>query len=179
MKIDYNILTAEQLEEYAEFIDWSRVSSKLLTEKVNKSFGFLPQFAARLWFEDILSQMIIKEDQKKYPNFLLFFIGEEWYMDLDLKNGFLWCSDKKIWSAIHNKTNHGFSEIQLFIQNVMKQHYDIAVIPWSTNHTTRDTMEAHFKDLKPLSKERIILKDKIKLEEKKETFVSHIEKIWK
>ncbi len=53
MEIDYNTLTAEQLEEYAEFVDWSLVPSHLITEEVKKSFGMLKSLKMRLWFDDL------------------------------------------------------------------------------------------------------------------------------
>lgn len=41
MKIDYNTLTAEQLEECVEFIEWEKVPEHLLTDKVISEFGYL------------------------------------------------------------------------------------------------------------------------------------------
>ncbi len=99
MNIDYNTLTIEQIEEKVEFIDWSLMPSHLITEDVKKSFGSMPQLNARLWFEDLLSKMVIKEDPKEFPNIVFFFIEDKYYMD-SYKSRDLWCSYDRIWSVL-------------------------------------------------------------------------------
>ncbi len=165
MEINYNTLTAEQLEEYAEFVDWSMVPSHLLTDDVRKSFGFLPALNSRLWFEDLLPQMVIKEDQKRYPYRYFFFIDDKYYMDLNFRNGSLWCSNQNIWLIfLKKKNNYSLEEIQLFIRNIMEQHYDITINPFSTDHKTRYSVEAHFKNMETISLplKRKSIKEKLK-----------------
>ncbi len=120
--IDYNTLTTEQLEEYAEFVDWSLVPSELITEKIKKSFEPMSKLKTRLWFEDLLKQMVIKEDKKKYPQSIFFFIDEFLYMEIEFKNRNIWCSDDRIWLSFENKTEYKYKEIQIFIKNLIKIH---------------------------------------------------------
>ncbi len=161
--INYRTLTIEELEEYAEFVDWSMVPCSLLTNEVKTKFKSIPQLNARLWFEDLVSKMTIKEDQRKYPYRFFFFIDYNYFMDLNLRNGELWCSNQNIWilflkNKIKDKT---FSEIKLFIKNIMEQHYDITITSWSIDYSTRDSVEVHFKNVEAISPERIFLKKKV------------------
>ncbi len=150
MEINYNTLTSDQLEEYAEFVDWSLVPSKLLTEEMKKTFGSIPILNARLWIDDLLSKMVIKKDQEKLPNIVFFFIGEEWYMELELNNGGLWCNENKMWLIIKKKTRFNYTEIKTFIRNVMKQHLDVnTVIPFNVRslNEMNDDIKQYFKNI--------------------------------
>ncbi len=145
--IDYNTLTEEQLEEYAEFVDWSLVPVHLLTEDINKLFDFFPHLKIRLWFEDLLSKMDIKEDQEKYPNELFFFVGNDWFMDLSLKSGDLWFSDYYIWSVFEKKHGFSYSETQMFIKNVIEMHFkNMTVTPLMRCVVGLSLIEKHFKN---------------------------------
>ncbi len=153
MKIDYNTLTVEQLEEYAEFVDWSMVPCNLITDDVRKSFGFLPALNARLWFEDLLSQMVIKEDQNKYLDRLCYFVDDIWYMNLDLKTGNLWCSRRKVWFALELKTHFNYDKTKRFIKNIVEQYLkgkdqNIRIKPDSAVIIFDEEIEKYFKNKK-------------------------------
>ncbi len=145
--VDYNTLTAEQIEEYVEFIDWSFVPFHLLTDNVKKLFGSIPRLVARIWLEDLLSQMVVKEDQEKFPDRIFFFIGDECLMNLELKNWSLWCSHDAIWSILEKKIGTEYSKVQSFIKNVMEQHFkNEEVTPGFMAPIVQKSMEQHFKD---------------------------------
>ncbi len=122
MTIDYNTLTSEQLEEHVELIDWSLVPSKMITEEIKKSFGSMPQLRVRLWLDDLLSKMVMKVDQERYPHHTFLFIGERIYIDLFLGQGRSWCSYEEIWFPIRKTLKFEYAEIEFFIKNVVEIH---------------------------------------------------------
>ncbi len=147
MTINYNTLTTDGLEEHVEFIDWSLVPSHLITDHIKQTFGLFSKLKARLWLEDLISKMMIKEDQEKYPNESFFFIEDKWYMDLNLKTGTLWCSYDKIWSFLENKNGFNYNETQSFIKNVVEMCFKKEeVTPAYTYSFTGFELEMHFKN---------------------------------
>ncbi len=146
-QIDYDTLTIEQLEEHVEFIDWSLVSSCLITDEIKKSFSSLPGLKARLWLENLLNKMVFKEDQVAYPNAIFFFIGDEYYMEFNLKNGRLWCSQERVWSVFKKKVKFRYyDEIKFFIKNIVEQHSIFLKIESISTIEEFRQIEQHFKD---------------------------------
>lgn len=96
MKIEYDKLTEEQLEEFVEFIDWTLVPTYLLTEEIEKKFSCFPQAKARIWFERFYSELRIL----KSGNHMFFFQGREMVMDLNLEDGVLFCDNHRMWQNI-------------------------------------------------------------------------------
>ncbi len=135
MKINYNTLTAEELEEQIEFIDWSMIPSKLLTEDIKKNFKDISGLEIRIWFEDLLSRMILKEDKNKYPDYICFFIGNKWYMTFNKDKSIylnLWYSSNHITSVFEKKYSTNYYEINTFIKNIVENYFKI------NNITPRD-----------------------------------------
>ncbi len=158
MKINYNKLTTEQLEEHVEFIDWSLVPSHLITDDVKKLFGSMPQLNARLWFEDLISKMVIKEDKKRYPDYIFFFIGEEYYMDYYLKSKRLHCSFELIWLFLESKVGYDHEDVRLFIKNIVKLYFKKKEItPMCAASIRPYLLEQHFKMRKEISKNNSLL----------------------
>ncbi len=148
MKIDYDNLTFKELEEYVEFIDWSRVPYRLIIEDVKKSFGFLPQLGARIWFEDLLLKMEIKEDLRIYSNSIFFFIENDLYMSFDLETDTLWCHNERIWSILNKKFNFTDSDIISFIENLSEIYFkNIETTPMSSKTILSFKMKAQFKTI--------------------------------
>ncbi len=145
--IKYESLTEESVAEFVEFIDWSLVSSHLLTEDIKKAFSFLPGLKARLWFEDLLSQMVIKEDQDEYPNKLLFFIEGKFYMEFDLKNKILWSYNQRIWLIFEKKYNFNYRDTRLFITNIAEMYFKMKIKSERYLVHTTDIIEQHFKNI--------------------------------
>ncbi len=142
MKIDYRTLTVEQLEEHVEFIDWSIVPSHLLTNEVQDLFKSIQKLRARLWFEDLLSKMVIKKNENTLTRRVFFFFEDKWYMDLNLKNKHLSCSLENIWIILVKEYGFDFLEVQLFIKNIIEQHLvEIKVIPFWEYSITYDLIE--------------------------------------
>ncbi len=147
MNINYDTLTIEQLEEHVEFVDWSMVPFHLFTEDIKKSFGSISQLQTRLWFDNLLSQMVIKEDQKRFPDRIFFFIGDECPMNLGLKNWSLWCSHDAIWSILEKKFGNNYIDVQTFIKNVVQQYFkNKEVIPVSDGDEQFIKVEQYFKN---------------------------------
>ncbi len=149
MIINYDTLTQEQIEEYAEFIDWSTIPSRFLTEEIKNKFNSIPQLNARIWLDNLFSQMIIKMDLKEYPNRIFFFIGDTRYMNLSTKNGQLWCSEDRIWFVLQRRTGYNHDQTQLFIKNVVEHYFkSIDLTPIKIDFTPSKTeIEQHFKNI--------------------------------
>ncbi len=124
MRINYNKLTAESLEEYVEFIDWSIIPYHLLTEDVRKLFGSIPQLKARLWFEDLLSKMAVKENEKVFPDCVFFIIENECFIELNFRKKDFWFSLDSIWYVLEYKFYYNYEYTHFFLKNVMKQYYE-------------------------------------------------------
>ncbi len=136
MKINYDTLTAEQLEEYIEFVDdWLSVPSHLINEDLGKKFPSIRDLQRILWFENLYPKMVIKEDQTVFPNRIFYFIGDEWYMDLDSKTGVLCFSFKKIWNDFYKKYYPGCEiydtgKVQRYMIKIMQNHSkNVKIIP--------------------------------------------------
>lgn len=57
MKIDYNTLTEDQLEEWVEFVEWSMVPFHLITPRVIRNFSpVFKELRARIWFEEFVNK---------------------------------------------------------------------------------------------------------------------------
>ncbi len=156
MKINYNTLTAEKLEERVEFVNWSLVPSRLLTEDVIKSFGNIPKLKTRLWFEDLMSRMVIKKDKIRFPNCVCFFVDDKCYMLLNQTQDVLLISYDLIWSVFFTNfrtagllNNYEIICIKKFIKNIANPYFknkDL-VIDYKINLIS-DFMyiEKHFKE---------------------------------
>ncbi len=151
MTINYDTLTTEQIEEYAEFIDWSTIPSRFLIEEIKDKFGSIPQLNARIWFDELFLKMVVKVDQKQYAGWIFFFIDGVRYMNLRPIDGQLWCSEERIWSVIKNKIRYDHEETRLFIKKVMEQHFkNIEVEPVKMNfndEVSHSFLKEHFKKI--------------------------------
>ncbi len=145
MNINYNTLTAEQLEEHVEFIDWSLVPPRLITDEIKKSFSMFKGLQARLWFEYLLFKMEKKEDKEKFPNETFFLIDDMWYMHIDLKTNNLSCSSGRVWIIFERFFDLQYFEIRSFIKNQMEMHLNIiGLTPGESVHTEIRHVEKHF-----------------------------------
>ncbi len=151
MTIDYDTLTAEDLEEYVEFIDWTLVSPKLITDEVKKSFGSMPQLNFRIWFEDFMINMDIKEDQGSFSNEYFFFSKDIFCMELDLEDRFLWITNR-MWVIIRNKFNkYYYQEIEKNIKNLLTIHFkNIEVKSSGLDASYKSQIENVFKNVPPI-----------------------------
>ncbi len=121
MEIDYNTLTREQLEEYVEFIDWSLVSSNLLTEEVKVKFTSIPQLQARIWIEELLLKMVMKKDKDDQDD-IFFYLKEIKYIHINFSMDYLWCKADEIWYVLKTKLNCDYIVASAFISNVLEQY---------------------------------------------------------
>ncbi len=121
MTIDYDTLTAEGLEEHVEQVDWSIIPSRLITKEVIDLFGTIPKLRARIWFDDLLNKMVIKEDQEEYSDQVFFFIEGKYFMNSCsvIDNLFLYCSYDNIWSFFEQKCNFSYYETRALIFNMI------------------------------------------------------------
>lgn len=138
-----NLMNKEkQLKELVNYygIDVIRKELNIIENKE------IPKRAHVDWFKSLLFKMIIKQDQKRFPNFLFFFIGNNLYMDYDVKNNIFGCSYPYIWSNI--QLNFGLSdeEISDFIKNQVEKHFKMEInTPGTGLESFVELVEEHFK----------------------------------
>ncbi len=96
-KINYSNLTVEQIEEYVEFIDWSKISKELFTDEIKQKFGSFPQVRLRIWFEDLLDKIQIPNKHEKFIINVFYCKDNEGYLEFDKKSRQLFCSKQKVW----------------------------------------------------------------------------------
>ena len=77
----------------------------------------------KVWFKDLLNQMEMKEDRKKYPDSIYFFIDNKVVMEQDEKNERLWVDYKKIWSFFHSEFNLNWLETSHLIKGMVEEHF--------------------------------------------------------
>lgn len=151
MKLDKNFyenLTADKLEEYAEFVDWKLVPDHMITDEVKDKFYSLRLLRVRVWFKTLLNSIEIKSSEEKFPGRLFFFIGEKCYMEHNIETKDLWCSREKIWAIFYEEYHFHYVDIQSFIKIMMKQQFnDMEVIPESLGPMGMENVEHHFKKL--------------------------------
>ncbi len=168
MEIDYDTLTAEGLEEHVEFIDWSMVPSHLITNEVKRSFKTLKGIKARIWFEDLLTKMVIKEDKKIFSEYIFFFIEDEYYMSFNTEKNIIRCSKEYVWSKIAAELDEEYIYTNNFIRNIFRQKFKfkkIEVLP--INNMLGDfsiQVESYFKTIEksPLSFQNVLTLSKFK-----------------
>ena len=78
---------------------------------------------AKVWFKEQLNQMEIKEDRKKYPYSIYFYINNKVVMEQDEKNERLWVNYKKIWSFFESEFNLNWLEIKDLIRDMVEEHF--------------------------------------------------------
>lgn len=149
-KESYNTMTAEQLEENIEFIDWNEFPIELLTDEFKNKFSNFPKIKARIWFEEILSSLEIKIDEKNFRNRMFFFKGDEVLFECGIKNKTIYCSHEKIWSFLSKKCFFSFVETTNFLifmlnKKFIDSEYFPVWIKWNLEYKSK--IEHHFKNL--------------------------------
>ncbi len=156
MNINYETLTAEQIEEHAEFVDWSIMPSHLLTTDIKKRFKDIKKLRARMILEDILSIMTIKADIKKFPNTIFFFVDNELYMflrlgskepkRLEFKQTFV----NKLTPCIemdYSPYNSSSSTFDRFLRNIIHPYFQKAKLrSYMSENSLSSWMESHLRD---------------------------------
>ncbi len=126
-RLDYENLTSEQIEEFVEFIDWSKVPSKFITDEVKKSFGAFPGLNLRIWFEDILSKL---KPMSGYEEFIDGVCYKEiktgdFLAEVDLNKNLLRVCSQKVLNKISrdNNCNYSSNVVEKYIRSVWKEHH--------------------------------------------------------
>jgi hypothetical protein len=76
-----------------------------------------------VFWELMMRTTSIKIDQEKYPNQTFGFVNDKLLWQYDAENGFLWLSDKDIWSVFEKQYSLKYTDIQLFIKNLVEEHF--------------------------------------------------------
>jgi len=77
----------------------------------------------KVWFKDLLNQMEMKEDRKKYSDSIFFFIDDKMVMVQDEKNESIWVDSEKIWSFFHSEFDLNYNETSDLIKGMVEQHF--------------------------------------------------------
>lgn len=126
-KLDYNNLTDEQIEEFVEFLDWSRVPSRFITNDVKKYFGSFPELNLRIWFEDILSKLQPLSGYEEFISGVCYqdILTKNFLAEFNfIKNKIYFCN-KNVLSKINenHKSNYTSNTVEKYIRSVWKEHH--------------------------------------------------------
>jgi hypothetical protein len=78
-------------------------------------------FITGLW-KDMEFSVIDKYNEQGIGHTIIFHKGEDFYMEQDFKNGWLWCDYDRIWSFFLIKKGMRRPETQNFIQSMVEEH---------------------------------------------------------
>lgn len=73
--------TAEQIEEYIEFIDWSLMPINRIPKETKEKFSWLNSLGMIIWLQDILSSCDVLENKTEFPNRVFFFRNDKLYAE--------------------------------------------------------------------------------------------------
>ncbi len=122
-------MTAEQLEEHIEFVNWAIVPVNLLTSELKEKFSCLPMIRNINYLEAVLNSVRVKK-LEEYPDDLFFFINGIMYMNFNYKNNYLFCSVTDIWNLFNKNKVFSYEEIETIIKfTVEKKFTKLEVIP--------------------------------------------------
>lgn len=110
----YENLTAAELEENIEFIDWLLVPDNLLTDELANKFSCFLDLRPFIWFKLLLKSLEIKISEEKFPNEIFLFKGKTCYLNYNKENMELWISEE-IWRILNNDYKFSYIKIQQFI----------------------------------------------------------------
>lgn len=147
-KESYDTMTAEQLEEYIEFIDWKEFPIGLINDELKTKFSNFPKLKARIWFEEILNSLERKTDSERFGNKIFFFKEDEILFEYSIKERTIYCSREKIWMFLSKECLFNYSDIVSFIIFMLDNKFqDLESIPtwikWNLEYKSK--IEEHFK----------------------------------
>ncbi len=146
----YDTMTAEQLEENIEFIDWNEFPIELITDEFKNKFSNFPKIKARIWFEEILSSLETKIDEKKFGNRIFFFRGNELLFECGINHTTIYCSHEKIWLFLSKECFFSTVEITVFLIFMLNNKYKGSKYfpAWAKwNFEFKNKIEQHFNKL--------------------------------
>lgn len=126
-KLDYENLTSEQIEEFVEFIDWSKVPIRFITDDVKNSFGAFPGLSLRVWFDDILSNLKPLKGYEEFIDGVCYRDIKEgnFLAEVDLKKNNLRLCNQKVLLKISRDSNCSYTSnvVEKYIRSVWKEHH--------------------------------------------------------
>ena len=76
-------------------------------------------------FLELVVDLKIKIDEKKYPNCVYLFKNDEFYFHFNLKNSSFYVAYDKIWSIFQSKFQLNYSDIQSFMKYMLEKHFKL------------------------------------------------------
>lgn len=119
MIVDHEKLTAAELEEKIEFIDFSLVPERLITQKLADKFPTFLEIKSRITLDRSFKN-ISHCETKPYEIFFFDKKGK-WQMTLHLNSGSLLCSED-LWDPVYSSLisrdlNNPYDKTQMYIRN--------------------------------------------------------------
>ncbi len=115
--------TAEQIEEYIEFIDWSLMPINRIPKETKEKFSDVKQLQLIIWMQEIFDTYEIKENKITFPDSLFFFKDRICYIELD-KKGIIRLSYDGILNIIDNTFTFDLVNIACpIIANLVNHHF--------------------------------------------------------
>lgn len=128
-KESYDTLTADQLEEHIESVEWTLVPRKKITPELIEKFSCVSKLRARVWFDKMLDLLVPKAMEEKHPDIIFLFVGKRCCMYLNRYTGELFCSATLIWSYFTEDFKLNQDVAYLFIKDMMERYLQVMEIP--------------------------------------------------
>lgn len=156
--INYDTLTAEQLEEWVEFVDWSKVPDHLLTTEFKNEFD--PLFNIQVWFLKpkicrilkLLTSDFLKHRENEYKDFTIGYLEDSdlfYFANCSVIIKFTRSFKLVTFQTRYDSATLSFMEDKLINKNEFKLKYI-------------DEFISEFKDFTPPEPARITIWEKLK-----------------
>ena len=98
-------------------------------------------------FHTLTKDLVIKIDEKEYPNSIFFFNKDnEIIFEYDKNNGYFWCNYKKYWTIFYEKFNYNYNQVKYLTKDMVENHFKInEITPMSIRILNYLQVENHFK----------------------------------
>jgi hypothetical protein len=83
---------------------------------------------------------------KDYTNSIFYTIDDNIYMEMILKNGYLWVNYNRVWSIFESKFGMEYEQIQDLIKGIVEEHFKSgSLTPKPVSRNIPDNVEEIFK----------------------------------
>src|SRR5690606_1506515 len=84
-------------------------------------------YDAEEWFQkEILDKVVMKVDEKEYPNREFYFIKDKWFLEFeyqDGKNTDFWVRYYDCWEVLEERFQFKYTETQQLIKGMVEEHF--------------------------------------------------------
>ncbi len=124
MGIDYDNITDDQIEELAEFIDWSMISPELVSDGIRKRFSCFPEARLNFWFDKLFSNTISALNPLDYPKSIYFIRNESVFLEIDIEKLDVWHSNDRVCDLVSSTYMKSNDKMVVFLKNIVNKHFE-------------------------------------------------------